>query len=179
MDRQPHLEGGSVRLRPMQESDFDRLFAVAQDRELWAQHPVNDRWEEPVFRSFFEDAMRSGGALVLEDRETGDIIGSTQLRPHSLDLAEMEIGWTFVARSRWGSGSNREMKKLLVGYALEEMPRVLFRVGEHNLRSRAAMEKIGARLLDVVERTEFRGSEVVHVVYEITRDDFASGPLSS
>lgn len=163
----------------MREGGFEALYSVAADRELWAQHPVNDRWQESVFRTFFEDALKAGGALILEDRESGAIMGSTQIRAHSLDPAEMEIGWTFVSRNRWGTGANAEMKKLLVAHVLKHRSQVLFRVGEHNFRSRAAMEKIGARLTDAVERTEFRGQEVVHVVYTITRDNFASGPLPS
>ena len=65
MDRQPVLEGERLYLRPLTESDWPALFAVASDRELWSNHPSHDRWLEPVFRAFFDDALAKGGALAI------------------------------------------------------------------------------------------------------------------
>jgi RimJ/RimL family protein N-acetyltransferase len=56
---------------------------------------------------------------------------------------------------------------------------VLFRVGEQNLRSRGAMEKIGGRLTDRRDDVVMNGTVVPHVVYEISREDFRNGPLAS
>ena len=68
MNRQPVLEGERVLLRPLIEADWDALYAVAADRELWARHPSHDRWQEPVFRAFFDDALAKGGALAIVNR---------------------------------------------------------------------------------------------------------------
>ena len=65
----------------------------------------------------------------------------------------------------------------MLAHALEAVARVDFRVGATNLRSRRAMEKIGGRLSDRVEQVEMAGSKVDHVIYEINRESFASGPL--
>ena len=43
MDRQPVLEGERLLLRPLSETDWPALYAVASDRELWARHPSHDR----------------------------------------------------------------------------------------------------------------------------------------
>ena len=77
-DLQPHLKGELIELRPLIPEDWDSLFAVASDRLIWEQHPENDRHEEQVFQIFFKDALESGGAFVVIDRKTQQIIGSTR-----------------------------------------------------------------------------------------------------
>ena len=67
MDRQPVLEGERLILRPLRDSDWDALYAVASDRALWAVHPSHDRWQEPVFRAFFDDAMANIGGRLTGD----------------------------------------------------------------------------------------------------------------
>ncbi|MBY0458018.1 MAG: GNAT family N-acetyltransferase, partial [Gemmataceae bacterium] len=63
-DRQPHLIGELLELRPLRPDDFDALFAVASDPLIWEQHPEPDRYREEVVRGFFQGAVESGGALV-------------------------------------------------------------------------------------------------------------------
>lgn len=178
MDRQPVLEGERLLLRPLRADDWEALFAVASDPEIWAIHPQHDRWHEPVFRAYFADALKQGGALAVIDRATGVIIGSSRMQAHDpADGGSVEIGWTFLARSHWGGPFNREMKRLMLGHALKFVERVDFRVGEGNLRSRRAMEKIGGRLSDRSDIVDTASGPVMHVFYEITRGSFADGPL--
>lgn len=180
MDRQPVLEGERLHLRPLVPEDWEQLYAVASDPQVWALHPVHDRWQESVFREFFADALEQGGALTVIDKASGDIVGSSRFQGFVPDNGgEVEIGWTFLARKLWGSGANAEMKRLMIAHALTSLERVVFRVGEDNIISRKAMAKIGGRLTDKVEliATPDKG-EIVHVIYEITRADFATGPLA-
>lgn len=176
MDRQPVLEGSNLLLRPTRADDYEALFAVASDPLLWAQHPIADRWQEAVFRTFFDEGMAAGGALVAVRKRDGRVVGSSQFRACPIKLDEIEIGWTYLARDCWGTGLNPEMKRLMLDHALAHFPRVLFRIGETNIRSRKAIEAIGGRLTDVVEDGAYRGEPVRHVVYEIERTGFASGP---
>jgi RimJ/RimL family protein N-acetyltransferase len=179
MDRQPVLEGERLLLRPLREEDWDALYAVASDPLIWEVHPAGDRWQEDVFRAYFDDALAKGGALAVIDRRSGAVIGSSRMQGHDpAGGGSVEIGWTFLARSHWGGEINREMKRLMLGHALQFVERVVFRVGETNLRSRRAMEKIGGRLCEARVYVQMDGREVAHVVYEITRESFASGPLS-
>ena len=179
MDRQPVLTGERLILRPLQPADWDGLYAVASDPELWALHPMHDRWQEPVFRAFFDDALAKGGALAVILRESGRIVGSSRFQGYSTDDGgRVEIGWTFLARELWGGGYNAEMKRLMLGHALGQVGCAVFEVGEDNLISRAAMKKIGGRLRPEVKRIATPRGDVVHVVYEIRREDFAAGPLS-
>ena len=179
MDRQPVLEGEQLLLRPLRPDDWDALFAAASDPLIWEVHPSNDRWQERLFRAFFDDALAKGGALVVIDRASGTMIGSSRMQAY--DPAEggsVEIGWTFLDRSHWGGSHNRELKRLMLSHALRFVERVKFRVGEDNLRSRRAMEKIGGKLSDQLELAETTKGMVVHVTYEIIRESFANGPLS-
>ena len=178
MNRQPLLDGERLLLRPLVAEDWAALYGVASDPLIWAIHPAHDRWQEAVFRAFFDDALAQGGALAVIDKADGSLIGSSRFQNH--DPAEggrVEIGWTFLARSHWGGGFNAEMKRLMLGHALQAVERVRFVVGAGNLRSRRAMEKIGGRLTGVVEERVMAGQVVPHVWYEVTRESFASGPL--
>lgn len=177
MDRQPTLEGPTLLLRPLVADDWDALFAVASDPEIWAIHPQHDRWQEPVFRRFFADALARGGALAVIDRASGAIIGSSQFRQPQ-DGA-VEIGWTFLARSYWGGSTNRELKRLMLEHAFGFVDRVEFRVGECNLRSQRALAKIGARLTERFDLVEVPGGGTMrHVIFEIDRAGFLAGPLN-
>src|SRR4051794_3673872 len=98
MDRQPTLERELLRLRPLRVDDWDALFAIASDPLIWAVHPANDRWQEPVFREFFAEALAGGGALAVIDRASGAIVGSSRWERHDAEASEVEIGWTFLAR---------------------------------------------------------------------------------
>ena len=180
MDRQPVLEGERLLLRPLAADDWDALYGVARDPLIWQLHPANDRWREDVFRAFFADALAQGGALAVIDKSDGRIIGSSRFQAHDPAAGgSVEIGWTFLARSHWGGAFNPELKRLMLGHALHFVDRVDFRVGEHNLRSRGAMAKIGGRLSDRVDIAETVTGPARHVIYEITRESFARGPLSS
>ncbi len=178
MNRQPVLEGERLLLRPLQPSDWDALYAVGGKPEVWAQHPVSDRWEEPAFRAFFDDGLAGGGAFAVIDKARGRIIGSSRYGPVELDGAQVEIGWTFLSTDYWGGPFNREMKRLMVEHALANVDRVVFRVGDTNIRSRKAMEKIGGVLTDGTEEIDAPQGLIVHVIYEITRETFPTGPLA-
>ena len=178
MNRQPVLTGKRLLLRPLEPGDWDPLYTVASDPLIWELHPAHDRWREPVFRAYFANALAHGGAVAVIDRASGAMLGSSRWQGHNpADGGSVEIGWTFLARSHWGGSVNRELKRLMLAHAFEAVTRVDFRVGASNLRSRRAMEKIGGRLSDRVEQVEMAGAIVAHVIYEITRESFASGPL--
>ena len=178
LDRQPVLTGTRLYLRPMAEADREGLYRIACDPLLWEQHPIHDRWQRPVFDAMFDEAMAHAGALVAEINDGGEIAGSSQFRATTFDPEAVEIGWTYLARQHWGTGLNHEMKRLMLAHALDQVPRVLFRVGEKNIRSRRAMEAIGGVLTDLFQEIELHGRPIRHVVYAIDRAGFASGPLS-
>ena len=152
-DLQPHLKSELIELRPLTPNDWDELFAVASDPLIWEQHPERDRYKEDVFRVFFKEALDSGGAFVIIDRKTQRIIGSTRFYGFDPKKSEIEIGWTFLARRYWGGQYNAEMKRLLLNHAFRFVESVVFFVGEDNVRSQKAMEKVGAIKVGTATRT--------------------------
>ncbi|WP_232492409.1 GNAT family N-acetyltransferase [Novosphingobium kaempferiae] len=180
MNRQPVLVGDRLTLRPLLPTDWEALFAVASDPAIWAVHPSHDRWQEPVFRAFFDDALEGGGAFAIVDNATGAIVGSSRYgAPEAEGPGEIEIGWSFLARDCWGKGWNAEFKRLMLAHALSHFDRVIFQVGADNVVSRRAMANIGGRLVEGRTRSYERcGVMVDHVIFEITRKSFAAGPLA-
>ena len=161
---QPVLTGELLELRPLLEGDFQDLYAVASDPLIWEQHPVKDRYREEGFKEFFREALESGGALVTIDSKGGQVIGSSRFHGYDEEKSEIEIGWTFLARSHWGGIYNWEMKQLMLRHAFRFVNSVIFLVGPHNLRSQRAMEKIGG--VRVGSRPDGGGRD--SLVYQIT-----------
>ncbi|HEY0315973.1 MAG TPA: GNAT family N-acetyltransferase [Sphingomonas sp.] len=171
-DFQPALHGDDIDLRPAGPQDFGALFAVAADREIWSLHPAHDRWQEPVFRAFLDDAFADEGGLVAIERTSNEAIGFSRYSMRHAAPGEVEIGWTFLARRCWGGRINGEMKRLMLDHAFRFVDTAIFRVGEANGRSRRAVEKIGGKL--IAGRTEdviVAGAPARHVTYAIRRAD--------
>jgi RimJ/RimL family protein N-acetyltransferase len=143
-DSQPVLKGELVELRPLRSDDYADLYAVGSDPLIWTQHPASDRYKETTFQAFFQEALASGGALIAIDRETRRVIGSSRFHGYDEARSEIEIGWTFLARSHWGGRYNAEMKRLMLSHAFQFVSAVVFLIGPHNIRSQRAIEKIGA-----------------------------------
>ena len=168
-DRQPLLEGERVRLRPSTAEDWDPLFAIAADPLLWEVHPAHDRWQEPVFRAYFDAGLASGGALTIVDKADGAVIGSSRFDNWNPEADEIEIGWTYLARSHWGRGYNAEIKALMLDHIHRAVGTAVFTVGGGNIRSRKAMEKIGGVLRPGTVSRPMAGEMKPHVIYEIRR----------
>jgi RimJ/RimL family protein N-acetyltransferase len=168
-DLQPVLKGELLELRPLRAGDFHDLYAVASDPLIWEQHPSSDRYKEEVFKEFFREAMGSGGALIAVDSATGRVIGSSRFHGYDGQKSEIEIGWTFLARSNWGGAYNGEMKRLMLGHAYRFVESVIFLIGPQNLRSQRAIEKIGGVRVGV--KADGGGGE--SFVYRITASTFA------
>jgi RimJ/RimL family protein N-acetyltransferase len=173
-DLQPTLKGELLELRPLRPEDFHDLFAVASDPLIWEQHPNKDRYQEEVFKAFFREALESGGALLTIDSKDGRVIGSSRFYGYDKGKSEIEIGWTFLARSHWGGVYNREMKQLMLGHAFRFVNRVVFLVGPQNYRSQRALEKIGG--VRAGSRADASGRE--SFVYQITALAFAQAGTS-
>lgn len=169
-DLQPTLVGDRLLLRPLLPNDWEAIYAVASDPLLWEVHPAWDRYKEPVFREYFAGAIASRGALAVMDRTTDTIIGGSRYANFVGERNEIEIGWSFLARNYWGGGYNREMKMLMITHAFRYFDSIRFNIGATNVRSRRAVEKIGAVLDGEYVPEAINGvPPVLHVIYRLNR----------
>jgi RimJ/RimL family protein N-acetyltransferase len=173
-DLQPELHGELVGLRPLRPDDFANLHTIASDPLIWEQHPAADRYKEHVFREFFREALQSGGALVALDSKNGAVMGSSRYYGYDEQAGEIEIGWTFLARSYWGGIYNGEMKRLMLDHAFAFVNRVILIVGPRNFRSQRAAENVGA--LRTGTRRGADGTD--NIVFEITRSTYSRPQLA-
>jgi hypothetical protein len=97
-DFQPTLKGAMLELRPLRAEDFEVLYAVAADPLIWVQHPVKEQYQLDRFKSFFDEALKCGGTLIVR-------VGS---RPDGRDRFLYEITAATFAQME-GSASRRRV----------------------------------------------------------------------
>jgi RimJ/RimL family protein N-acetyltransferase len=173
LDLQPTLTSTHLTLRPLATQDFEELCTLASDPMIWAQHPDPGRGTREGFSSFFEHALGSKGCLVAIEPPLQSIIGWSVYSDYAPGK-RITIGYTFLARSHWGGATNAEMKRLMLGHAFSDVPEVRFKVAERNLRSRRAVEKLGAELAGT-EDTPRWGQ--IHVIYRLTPQQWERSAL--
>ena len=150
MDLQPILDNELVRIRPLKNSDMESLYNVAKDPEIWEQHPCK-RYLRSEFEQFFIESIRSKGALIIFDKKTDKIIGSSRFKKVEGFSDSVEIGWTFLDRKYWGGKYNKTVKDLMIAHAFNYIGNILFYVDKDNIRSQRAVEKIGGKKVDASE----------------------------
>lgn len=164
---QPTLIGCSISLRPLKPDDFEALYQAAADPVIWEQHPDSQRYRRDIFQQrFFVGAIASGGAFAVLDNNTNKVIGSSRYYEWNAENRELSIGYTFLAQKYWGSGANQEMKALMLNHAFKQVDLVWFHVGKNNIRSRRAVEKLGATLAYEKQR-ELDGKPFVQLYYKL------------
>jgi RimJ/RimL family protein N-acetyltransferase len=173
-DFQPTLVGPTITVRPIAPADWTELYAVGSDPKIWEVHPVSQRYTEPEFRKFFDGAVVSKMGFVFVDRATGRLVGSSRYYGYEPEIGEVEIGWTFLARSHWGGPANREVKRLMLDYAFTFLDTVVFWVGHENWRSQGAMTKIGGVKREGLCRRELSGDHPYYI-FEITKRRYEDG----
>ncbi|WP_371476974.1 GNAT family N-acetyltransferase [Kitasatospora sp. NBC_00315] len=156
----PVLEGAIVRLEPLEHRHLpDLAVAAEEDRSsygfTWV--PTADQ----VGRYIDEQHGRASAGRLAPyaqiERSSGRAVGATAFwdpRPWPGEdrLCAVEIGFTWLAPSAQGTGLNLEAKLLLFRHAFEvwDVARVDLKTDARNARSRAAIEKAGARFEGVL-----------------------------
>ena len=158
------LEGKHIRLEPLEQRHVDGLVAASsEDPDLYRWSPVPQGKGEAT--SYVETALswQDAGTAVpfaILRADNGTVIGSTRFwnierwawpanhPSHGRGLPDAcEIGYTWFAKSAIRTGANTEAKRLMLGHAFEgwRVLRVCFHTDSRNLRSRAALERIGGK----------------------------------
>ena len=175
MNLQPStLSNEFVRLQPLVESDFERLHEVASDPLIWEQHPNPDRYKRKTFQIFFEGAMKSGSSFLVFDSQTNQLIGSSRYYGHDETTSTVNIGYTFLARSHWGTNHNRALKTVMLNYAFEFVDNVIFHIGAENIRSQKAIGKLGAIKIGELEMPYYGEQTKLNFVHQIQRENWIS-----
>jgi RimJ/RimL family protein N-acetyltransferase len=174
----PTLAGKTITLRPLLIEDFSGLYKAASDPVTWEMHPDSSRYKRDVFEErFFIGAIASRSAFAVLENESGQIIGSSRYYEWIPDRQEIAIGYTFLEPAHWGGGANQEMKELLLSHAFSFARTVWFHVAEANLRSRRAVEKLGATLSHREDR-KLDGTTFVQLYYSLDAAAYSASKIT-
>ncbi|MNY26307.1 hypothetical protein D3C86_1601480 [compost metagenome] len=168
-DLQVILENELVKLVPLQDLDFEQLYALASDPLIWEQHPNKDRYQREVFEIFFKGAIESGGAYLILNKGSEEVVGSTRYYDYDPEKRSIFIGYTFVGRKFWGQGYNPSFKKLMIDYAFQFVDQVMFHIGAHNIRSQMAIGRLNAVKVGEVEVAYYGEVSKMNFVYRISK----------
>lgn len=144
------LEGLAVRLEPLKLEHAPALAALCDEEVFtWFSQVLRTQADVEAFiTSALQDAGRGTGCpFVILDKETGAPLGSTRYFDIHREFRTLEIGYTWLGRRVWRTRVNTECKYLLLRHAFETLGaiRVQLKTDSRNARSRAAMERMGAR----------------------------------
>jgi RimJ/RimL family protein N-acetyltransferase len=174
------LEGGFIRLVPLTVEHTDALLAVGLDPEIWRfmARGVRDRnaMEAWVAEGLATQAAGLAIPFVTTLRQTGEVIGATRFMNMDLPHGRVEIGGTWIAPEWQRSRVNTEAKYLMLRYAFEERRwrRVEFKTGSRNVKSRAAILRLGATEEGIFRKHMIQedGSSRDSVYFSIVDDDW-------
>ncbi|MFP2927962.1 GNAT family N-acetyltransferase [Pyxidicoccus sp. 3LG] len=144
------LEGQAVRLEPLRLEHAPALAALCEDEIFtWMHSVMRTRADVEGFISRALAAAEQGTErpFVILERETGAPVGSTRYLDIQRDNRTLEIGYTWLGRRAWRTRINTECKYLLLRHAFETLGvmRVQLKTDRRNARSRAAIERMGAK----------------------------------
>jgi RimJ/RimL family protein N-acetyltransferase len=165
------LENELIKLVPLQVDNFEKLYAVAADPAIWAQHPTRDRYKREVFQIFFDSAVAAKTAFLIVDKIANKLIGSSRYYDYKPADNSIAIGFTFLATDYWGGNYNKSLKKLMLDYAFQFVDSVMFHIGAANIRSQKAVEKIGGKKIKEMD-VDATGQPNPHVEYELKKEDY-------
>lgn len=146
------LVGQHVRLEPLTRAHAPGLFAVAGEAEIWRYLPVPEPRSLAAIAAIIESALAEAARgmrlpFAIVARADGRVCGSTSY----LDIApahrRIEVGWTWLGAAARRTAINTECKLLLLQHAFEVRGcgRVQLKTDARNLRSQAAIERLGAK----------------------------------
>ncbi len=174
------LADGKVILEPLTSEHVQKMRALGSDQDVWRWYTEDLSNPDDLERWMTNRLSESGNgdkmsyAVIL--RETEKVIGASSYGHINWAEKCIEIGWTWLDKEYIGSGINRHMKFLMLHHAFEtmEIERLELRTDEENIRSRKAMEKIGAKLDGTLRshRGTQGGRRRNTVIYSIIRPEW-------
>ena len=164
MNIKKKLENKNFIIKQLKNRDFNLLYNIGKNKKIWEQHPENDRWKKEKFHNFFNNGIKNDfGIYGIFDKSNNNIIGSSRFYSYNKNENYIKIGFTFLTPEHWGSNTNLQIKTLMLGYAFNYVKIVYFDIGKNNIRSRKAIEKIGATL--------YLDADIGNVMYILRYED--------
>ncbi len=154
----PTLENNRVKLSLLDLSNYKHLAPIAQQNNLIQFSPSKIDTDEDL-KNYVQTAVdgyyhKTTIPFIVFDKQTNTYAGSTRFGLINWKNKVLHIGWTWIGHEFQGSGLNTNMKFLMLQYAFEglEFDKVEFRIDERNIKSRKAVEKLGATLEGVLRK---------------------------
>lgn len=167
---QPLLKNELVTATPLTPSDFGILYNAASDPLIWQQHPNKNRYQLQEFENYFKGAIESGGAFLVSDTQTNEVIGSSRYSDYDAEKNMVSIGYTFFVCSHWGKGYNYALKKLMLDHIFQFVDTVTFYIGAVNKRSQISLERLGAIKTGETEMAYYGEAAKLDYIYTITKE---------
>ncbi len=175
------LEGSLVTLIPLEKSHKKELLQAASDGKLWelwfTSVPSEKTIDDYIEFALNEKDRGVAYPFVIFHKSSGEIIGSTRYYNIEPVHKRLEIGYTWYAKKHQRTGVNTESKYLLLQHAFENLEciAVQFMTNWHNLRSREAIARLGAKQDGVLRnhRLNEDGSYRDSVVFSITNQEWS------
>lgn len=172
-DLQPTtLKNKFVNLIPLKKEDFEILYKIASDPLIWEQHPNKNRYQKDAFKIYFTGAIESGGAFLVFDNQTNELIGSSRFYEHKMEEKSVAIGYTFLSRDHWGAIYNKALKSVMLNHAFKFVNTVIFHIGSNNIRSQKAIEKLGAKKIGEIKMEYYGEQQQWNYIYQITKEEW-------
>lgn len=145
----PTLEGRLVRLEPMEARHAEGLWEASRDPRTWRWLSVAQPATRDELDAWIADALvnaEAGVEIPLVTLRHERVVGSTRFLALRPEHRSVEIGWTWLDPTVWGTGVNVEAKLLMLRHAFEQWGcrRVELKTDALNERSRRAVEAMGA-----------------------------------
>jgi RimJ/RimL family protein N-acetyltransferase len=158
-DLRGRFEGRLVVVEPLAPEHATGMVAAAQESDVFRWLPDDLASSTEELHGWLERSVRAADAgrevpFAIVSRATAEPVGSTRFHEIRLEHLRVEIGWTWLMPSVWGRGVNVETKLLLLQHAFERVGcrRVEFKTDARNVRSRGALEAIGARFEGILRK---------------------------
>ena len=141
-----------MRLDPLAPGHADDLWQASRDPRVWRWLPIVQPQTREAWQSWMDEAaarVEAGHDIAFATVlvATSRAVGSTRLLALRPEHRSLEIGWTWLAPSAWGTGANTEAKLLQMAYAFDVLDcrRVEFKTDALNERARSALAGLPAR----------------------------------
>lgn len=176
------LQNERAKLLPLEAHHYRDLLPLSKQVDLY-QYGSSDISTKKKLKKYMEEAFAKKEQdlalpFIIYDKKSNHFAGSTRFGNIDKQNKVVHIGWTWLGDDFRGSGLNHHIKYLMLSYAFEKLyyEKVEFRIDERNMRSRRAVEKIGAVLegilrKDIITKGSFRRSSAC---YGILKDEWPS-----